>query len=98
MGRCRTEPGTSVYQPLGDFLRNYPEDTVTLTFAEIEAVIGCPLPPSAYRSRNWWHDEQERPHQRAWLDVGWEARSVRLRRQTISFERVSEDDETMDSG
>ncbi len=42
------------YDPLVRYLMTQPGDRVTLTFAEIEAVIGAPLPASA-RLRRWWH-------------------------------------------
>jgi len=43
----RTPPGRK-YQPLADYLAAHPADEVTLTFAQIEAILGAPLPSSAY--------------------------------------------------
>ena len=41
------------YAPLACYLAAQPGDRVTLTLAEIEAIIGAPLPPGA-RRRRWW--------------------------------------------
>jgi hypothetical protein len=41
------------YQPLTDYLVALAADEATLTFAEIEAIVGTALPPSARTSRFW---------------------------------------------
>ena len=45
----------SRYQPLAAYLAGLPPETtrVTLSFPEIEAILGEPLPPSAAIVR-WW--------------------------------------------
>ncbi len=45
------------YQPLHDYLTAHPGDRVTLTLAEIEAIIGAALPAGA-RQRTWWQITQ----------------------------------------
>lgn len=45
------------YDPLARYLATYPGDRVTLTLAEIEAIVGAPLPPGA-RQRKWWQNVQ----------------------------------------
>ena len=83
---------TSIYQPLGDFLRAYPDDSVTLSFAEIEAILGRSLPPLAGRNIRWWSNKQGPTHARVWLSIGWERRSVNLQSQMVIFVRVSKDE------
>ncbi len=41
------------YVPLADYLAAQSGDRVTLTLAEIEQILGAPLPPGA-RRRLWW--------------------------------------------
>ena len=45
------------YAPLVRYLAAQPGDRVTLTLAEIEAIIGTLLPPAA-RRRYWWQTTQ----------------------------------------
>ena len=42
------------YTPLMDYLQRVPQDEITLTFNEIETLIGDALPPSARTRRGWW--------------------------------------------
>jgi hypothetical protein len=72
------------YAPLGAFLRrwkrkNESADTVELTFADVERIIGALLPRSA-ATRDWWHNnhrtERGFVQSRAWLNAGFEAYPV----------------------
>jgi len=56
------------YQPLSDRLSDHPEPEWKASFAEIEEVLGFPLPKTA-RSGAWW--SAEKPHSRAWTALGW---------------------------
>ncbi|HAA33623.1 MAG TPA: transcriptional regulator, partial [Cyanobacteria bacterium UBA8553] len=42
------------YQPLLEFLRESNQDEVSLTFAEIEALMNDIIPNSARSKRAWW--------------------------------------------
>jgi hypothetical protein len=42
------------YRPLGDYLVKQNEVSVSLTFQEIEQILGFTLPLSAYNHRAWW--------------------------------------------
>jgi hypothetical protein len=68
------------YDALGAFLRRWKvrndADGVELGFAQIEDIIRGLLPRGA-ADAEWWSTgeqvEAHRPHQRAWLDAGFEA-------------------------
>ncbi len=61
----------SKYGPLMNYLAAQPGDRVTLTLAEIEAIIGVPLPPRA-RQRGWWVGGQPRVTPRQHVrEAGW---------------------------
>jgi hypothetical protein len=67
----------SVYSPLRRRLANDPEDTVILSFAEIERLLGRKLPRSAYDARirrQWWANTDTHVQARAWLKAGRRAR------------------------
>jgi hypothetical protein len=61
--------GTSGYGGLGAYLSGRVEPRFRLTFAEIERIMGRPLPPSARRHRAWWANERSgsHSHARSWL-------------------------------
>lgn len=86
-------PTESRYAALSIYLQNLPEseDVVKLTFAEIEGIIGTPLPQSAYKHRAWWaNDSVSHAQSQEWLDAGWRVSTVSFPSQTISFSRIEE--------
>lgn len=65
------------YEPLKDYLTKCTDDTVELTYKEIEKIIENVLPNSAYKYRVWWanggHVQAD-----AWLDALFRVDSVIL--------------------
>lgn len=64
------------YEPLEIHLRATPPKVreVTLSFAEIERILGAPLPESSITHRPWWgnqRDSKSRPQAHAWLSAGF---------------------------
>ena len=82
--------GPRKYDPLTRYLADLAADEVTLTFAEIEAIIGAPLPPSA-RTSNWWENTTEHVQAGAWVLAGWRMKRThrRLDPPAVTFERVA---------
>jgi DNA-binding XRE family transcriptional regulator len=77
-------PGTKYY-PLHEYLRPLSQDEpITLTFGEIEAIIGDALPPSARVSRAWWANSAT-PQGRAWLDADWLVDAVDVEEAWVVF-------------
>jgi len=70
------------YDALKRYLGGLPvgEESVLLSFSQIEEIIGAALPASASRHRPWWANQEEgrRPHARAWMGAGWCVCSVDL--------------------
>jgi hypothetical protein len=60
----------SRYQLLTERLAGHPEPEWRASFAEIEEVLGFPLPRAARRGAAWWLDDGK-PHVRAWYGPGW---------------------------
>ena len=80
----------SVYQPLGAYLARQPGPTHTLTFPEVEAILGRPLPAiaSTARARAWWTNDAGRSQaDHGWLAADWRVESVDRRRQTVTFRK-----------
>jgi hypothetical protein len=82
------------YQPLEDYLNNLPlsRSRITLSFQEIEKLIGGSLPSSACQHRAWWSnqaDTSNRPQAKAWINAGFKVESVKPGRKdgVVSFSR-----------
>ena len=74
----------SPYQLLDDYLAVVSPETpaVTLTFGELRAILGQPLPASAW-GRSWWRT-------RRWPTRGWRVATVCLSsgREAVTFARI----------
>jgi hypothetical protein len=86
-------PGPRKYVPLGDYLAQRVTDTVRLTLAEIEAILGSPLPPTATWTPFWSNYVGNPPAVRGWLRVGWRVQRQPGSRwvEAVTFVRVAAD-------
>ena len=77
----------SKYDPLYHHLVNSPETVISLSFAEIERILGFALPASARRHQAWWANEREgtHSHARSWLEASYGTQGVDLNTQTVRF-------------
>jgi Swt1-like HEPN len=76
------------YRPLHAHLMRARTNELTMTFEEIENVLGIALPPSAYNHQAWWSNEDPTKTvlrgKRSWLLAGFKAYpDMRLRRVTF---------------
>jgi hypothetical protein len=71
---------------LVDFLAAQSADQVTLSFTEIEALIGRPLSISATQSQAWWIQASQR-HVRDLRATGRRAH-LDIKAHSVSFERL----------
>jgi len=82
---------TSKYDRLADHLVATGEPRVTLTFDEVEAIIG-PLPPSAHSYPGWWgataYGCYDNVHAMHWRDAGYIADRPDFAAQIVTFRRV----------
>ena len=84
--------GPRKYDPLAAYLAALPVETttVTLTLAEIEALIGAPLPASAWLPSWWVNAAVGQPQVRAWSAAGRRAVQLHLRQTppSVTFVRA----------
>ena len=76
------------YDPLQRFLSAQPEDACSLTFSQIERIIGASLPPSARRHRSWWGNDNTHVQAQTWMGAGWMADPPRLDEEIVPFRRA----------
>lgn len=72
------------YDSWDEFFESLEGDQVTLSFEELEAILGQPLPPSARRYQAWWSGIRT---QTVWQKYGWSA-SPDLARGRVRFSRT----------
>jgi predicted transcriptional regulator len=82
------------YAPLQTWLEDYsaPDESIKLSFPEVEVVLGSQLPPMASERRSWWANVSEewgRSQSRAWLRAGWRVADVDLEAKEVTFARIS---------
>ena len=78
----------SRYQPLANHLRTLKAPRWNASFADIEAVLGRPLPNSAYQYPAWWANQSGGHSQTAgWRDAGWKTADLDLARKRVTFVR-----------
>jgi hypothetical protein len=77
------------YSPLGDFLRKQRSTHVSITFAEIERIVGAKLPKSqrypAWWSNNPWNNVMTQ----VWLDAGFETEQVDVEGRKLVFRKTA---------
>jgi len=80
---------TTKYQPLIDHVADQTEEAVTLSFTEIEAILGSPLPESMRVDTSLWNGAEAALVWRLEAQ-GWRARLDR-RNQCVHFTREDEE-------
>jgi hypothetical protein len=60
---------------------------VTLSFHQIEGIIGNGLPVNAFQNAEWWKNSHTGSQGKAWLDVGWHVEGVEIEKRTVTFRR-----------
>ncbi|MCS7114924.1 MAG: hypothetical protein RMJ15_06750 [Nitrososphaerota archaeon] len=63
-------------------------DTVKLSFAQIDGIIGDNLPMNAFRYESWWENSQNNAHAKAWLEAGWKTSEVNLKEGYVVFQKI----------
>ena len=80
------------YSPLYAYLLSARQQAEwRVSFGELEAILGFPLPASARLHRPWWSNETKgggHSHALAWQAAGWKTREVDLVGETLVFVRA----------
>jgi len=80
----------SKYAPLGEYLKRQDTDWITLTFPQIEQILGFVLPASAHTFRQWWENDEQpkRVPASSWKKAGWRTVDVSLTAGRVTFART----------
>lgn len=79
------------YAPLAEHLRMESRQELTMSFADVEAILGRKLPPSAGGdyARHWWANTRTHSQGQGWLDAGWRVESVDAAQERVRFRRTA---------
>lgn len=82
----------SKYDALAAHLRGQSGPAHTMRFADIERLIGTPLPESSHTHPAWWGNDRsaDSTHSQAkygWLAADWEVDSVDPKRRSVTFRK-----------
>src|SRR5580658_2167201 len=75
------------YDPPRAFLLSKEAAEVSLTFDEIEALLGAPLPASRQYPAWWSNNPANNPMTRVWLDAGYRTERVNVASGRVVFRR-----------
>jgi hypothetical protein len=79
------------YDPLKAFLARQTESQVPMTFAEIESLLGGPLPRSRQYPAWWSNNAANNTMTKAWLEAGFVTEQVDVGRERLTFRRQRND-------
>ncbi|CAN5126869.1 hypothetical protein BH10PSE1_BH10PSE1_14490 [soil metagenome] len=77
----------SKYEPLTRYLADIDTAEVPMTFAEIEAIIGVPLPASKQYPAWWSNNPANNVMTKAWLQAGFQTERVEPEKARLVFRR-----------
>lgn len=79
----------SRYAQLAEYLEKQGADEVTLSFNEVERILGSHLPASARKLRVWWSNDVTHVQAKyGWLQAGWKVEGVDFDAGAVMFRRV----------
>lgn len=84
-------PYDGKYRNLTEHLESLGSPTLSLTFDEIEAIVGFELPESAYLYQAWWAN-QPKGQSLAWLRAGFRTGGLSMDEKRLTFLRIDQPD------
>ena len=76
------------YDPLRRYLSEQHGDSCTLTFSDIEKIIGALLPSSARKRAQWWGNDNTHAQALSWMLAGWSVERPNLAEEYVFFTRL----------
>jgi hypothetical protein len=72
---------------LFDFLNTKKATQITLTFDELEDILGNKLPESSLVFDSWWRNDKTHSQARAWMSAGWRTTRPNPHERKVTFVR-----------
>lgn len=84
------QPEFKKYLPLEAwFGKQATTSEIQLSFAQVEEILGSPLPNSATKLQTWWTNKEPKiqSHRTAWTNNGWKVAEFNLEGKWVKFVR-----------
>ena len=78
----------SKFENLSAFFAEMKKDNITLSFSEIEKILGFKLSPSAREVKQYWSNSDSHSIAQCWLRYGYKTYAVDLQKETVSFRKL----------
>ena len=82
----------SKYEPLGLYLSNNGMNSISLTFTEIEDILGFTLPDYLYIHEAGWYGTAEgsptHVQKKVWCSYGYQVDTIDIHAQKVVFKKV----------
>ena len=85
----RRVSANSVFAPFGEYLTQQTAQSVSIPFAEIEALIRKPLCKSAFKYCSYWYPGKNRPISNVIYNAGFDVAKVDLEHQVLHLTRAA---------
>lgn len=85
---CKKIKRRSIYDNLSDYFSSCSKTTFTLTFSQIEKILGFSLCKSAYSYTCYWHRNGSGLFSNCWLDNGYVIQKLYIDKQKVTFKRT----------
>ena len=80
----------SKYAALETYLLESGQEAVSMTFGDIEKIIGADLPPSAFKHRPWWSNNPSNSViTNSWLKAGYKTENVDMAGKKLVFVKTA---------
>ncbi len=76
------------FEQLDNYFQKCTKNSVSLTFREIEEIMGEPLCKSAYTQKQYWHSTRDNSISKAWLMNGYSLRRIYMDKKRIVFQKT----------
>ena len=81
----------SKYAALETYLRESGQEVISMTFGDIEKVLGADLPPSAFKHRPWWSNNPSNSViTNSWLKAGYKTENVDMAGKKLVFVKTAQ--------
>ncbi len=84
----KTEKISPKYRDLAEYLLESNEKKVSLSYPQIERILGFSLPDSATTHiRQFWANAEKHPQSSSWLAIGYKTTNIDVENQIITFKK-----------
>lgn len=78
----------SKFEPFTAYLLNSGIDELTLSFNQIETILGFSLYPSARKHTAYWHPSKTHMLPKSWIEAGYEMTHLDIQSEIVTLRKI----------